>query len=188
MAVGKLGHAKSKRAHWDQGDRLGKGGQGPTERLATFSRPRASEPPASSGDNALAQADIEQVGGRGFVDRENRGEAVADLVRQEISEEVIVEDRRCHVVARSGSSARDRTNAACSSRLRTSPSNRRPSPLGTVSTPNPRSRTSTGPPLPRCQRRRAAAGSDICPDDETRYCRRSLTGHILLGKNLLPTR
>jgi hypothetical protein len=41
---------------------------------------------------------------------------------------------------------------------------RRPVPLGTVSTPKPRSMTSmtsTGPPASSCQRCRAPAGSDI---------------------------
>jgi hypothetical protein len=84
----------------------------------------------------------------------------AQLIGECIAQKMIVEYNLLHVVARSGSSDNDATNAACASLGSKSLSNCLPLPLGTVSTPKPRSITSTGPPLSRCQRRRTDAGSD----------------------------
>src|SRR5687768_11160958 len=100
---------------------------------------------------------------------EDPGEGVAHVVREQVPEQVVVEDRSGHVVARSGSSAKPLTKRAWSSLLSRSLRSRLPSPLGTVKTPKPRSSTSTGPPPSRFHRCRTAAGSETCPDDETRY-------------------
>src|ERR1035437_140320 len=65
-----------------------------------------------------------------------------------------------------------------------SPNRPRASPAGTVSTPNPRSITSTGPPLSRCHRWRTAAGTDIWPEADTRYCLIASTRSVYLVRGV----
>ncbi len=108
-------------------------------------------------------------------------ELLTEIFCNQITEKMIVDDGVGHVVARSGSSDRSATKAACSSRLTRSPRRCLASPAGTVSTPNPRSTTSTGPPWSRCQRRRTAAGRDICPDAETKNCCTASMRDIVFG-------
>ena len=79
-------------------------------------------------------------------------EVAADVVRQQIPQEMIVEEDSCHVVARSGILGEGRYERRMFIPAERSPNRRRPSPFGTVSTPKPRSRTSTGPPLSSFQR------------------------------------
>ena len=146
VGIGDLGHPIGQQAHRDDLDALGQHEQPLAELPSLLDRPGSGKGSARRGDDAPAEAIDVHVCRRRLVVVEQSGEILAQVIRQQIAEEMVVEERSRHVVARSGSSASDATNAAWSWRLTRSPSKRRPSPLGTVSTPKPRSITSTGPP------------------------------------------
>ena len=175
VSVGEFGHPKGESAHrhnlYVAGDHDKPAGQF----SPGTSRPGARQRPARGGHHTATQSHEVEVRCRGLVIREDLSEPGAHVVGEQVAQQVIVEDGPAHVVASSESPSSDRTNAACSSRLTRSLKRRRPWPRGSVTTAKPRSTTSTGPPSSRSHRCRTAAGNDICPDDDTKYSRTSLT-------------
>lgn len=93
MVVAELGHPKAEGPNRDDRDRFRKRKQRLSEDPSTFGRPRTGQPSTPGGHHALAQPDVVQVRCRRFVRGENRREVVADLPGQEISKQVVVEDR-----------------------------------------------------------------------------------------------
>ncbi len=112
VGVRQLGHPKSERPDRNDGDGVRKHEQGAAQRLSPLRGPGARELSTAGRDHALAQAEVVEVRRGRLMLGEDRGESVADVVGKKVAKEVIVEDRRGHVVARSGSSARDATKAA----------------------------------------------------------------------------
>jgi hypothetical protein len=121
LILSKFRHSKPNQAHGQDQDGFGKFHKTPAKFATALGRPVPGERATSGGDHALAEAHEVEVGGGEFIRRDQAGESAPVLGGQHVAQEMIVDDNLTHVVARSGSSARDETNAAWSSRLRRSP-------------------------------------------------------------------
>jgi len=135
----------------------------PTE----FDRPRAGQSSAASGHDAPRQPVEVQVGRDGpMLVQDLRQLRRAQVVGQQVSEEMVIEQCDHQLDATSGSPASETTSSACASFGSRSSSRWGASPLGSFITAKPRSRTSTGPPWSRRVRCRAASafGADAYPD------------------------
>ncbi len=164
-----LCHSIAGESHRRDQDRIGQLKETAPKFSPAISGPSTGEGSTSGTHDALAEPYIVEIRRCQFVRLHKLAELAPLFTTEYISQKMIVEYDETHVVARSGSSANEATNAACSSRLRRSPRRCWACPAGTVSTPKPRSITSTGPPSSSCHRCRTAAGSDSWPEDDTRY-------------------
>lgn len=188
VCLGDLRHPVSDQTHRHNENPVWELDESLTKRTASLMGPVSRQPTTPCRYDALAEPDEIKIRGREVILACHTIELLAGIICNQITEEMIVDDCVGHVVARSGSSDSDATKTACSSRLSRSPRRRLASPAGTVSTPNPKSTTSTGPPWASCQRRRTAAGRDICPDAETKNCWTDSTRTIILGAEVRRTK
>lgn len=106
MSVGKFGHSVSKvanRNHLDVGVKVE---ELSSQRLTGTAGPRTGEGPSGCGHGTSTQSNQIEIGCGRFMIDEHLGQPVAQLTGKQVAQEMVVEDRSAHVVARSGSSAK----------------------------------------------------------------------------------
>jgi len=109
LTVSEFRHAISDQAHRHDQDLFGKFKEAPAEVPTVLGRPAPGERATPGRVNALAQANVVEVGGGEFVRREESVEWTPLLDGRDIAQEMVVDDDLTHVVAGTVSMAKPRS-------------------------------------------------------------------------------
>jgi hypothetical protein len=111
MVTGKFSHSERDGLDRHYLDVGGKGDECLSRLLASFRRPRSGERTTTAGEGGPAEPYVIEVGRGDAIVPEKSNKGLRDHVSDDVTEEVVVDNKDAHVVASSGSS-RVSTNAA----------------------------------------------------------------------------
>ena len=110
--LGEFGHSVSDDAHRGNQDRIRQIQQAASKRSSAFCGPTTGEGSTSGAHDALTEPRVIEVRGGQLVRLHQSADVVSLVIGEDIAQKVVVEYDAAHVVARSGSSANEATNAA----------------------------------------------------------------------------
>ena len=110
--LGELGYSVSDDAHRGNQDRIRQIQQAASKRSSAFCGPTTGEGSTSGAHDALTEPRVIEVRGGQLVRLHQSADVVSLVIGEDIAKKVVVEYDATHVVARSGSSANEATNAA----------------------------------------------------------------------------